>query len=104
KVALEFPHELNAVNTRGDSALHGAARRGALPIVQTLIARGATLDARNKRGWSPLTVALGYHKGRPMFLNEQRQLEAAALIHAAMQKAGLPIDEDPDALGLMKAT
>ncbi len=103
KVALAFPHDIAAANKNGDTALHGAARRGAIPIVQLLIAEGAKLDVKTRRGLTPLTVALGYYKGKPLFLNEQRQLEAALVIHDAMLKQGLPIDEDPDALALMKA-
>lgn len=103
KVALEFPHDLNAQNRSGDTALHGAARRGALPIVDLLITKGAKIDALNKRGWTPLTVALGYKDGKSLFLNEQRQMEAAVVIYKAMQARNLPITEDAEALALMRA-
>ena len=103
KVALEYPHDLNAVNKQGMKALHGAARRGAIPIVERPIAEGAKLDTKNKQGLLPLTIALGYRKGRPLFLNEQRQLATAAVIYKAMEQRGLPIDEDRDAIALMKA-
>ena len=102
-VALENPHDVNAVNAQGVTALHGAARRGAIPIVERLITDGAKLDAKNKQGLLPLTIALGYRKGRPLFLNEQRQLVTAAVIYKAMEQRGLPIDEDQDALALMRA-
>lgn len=104
KVALEFKHDLNAQNKNGDTALHGAARRGALPIVEILIAKGAKLDAVNKRGWVPLTVALGYKGGKSLFLNEQRQLDAAVVLFKAMQTRNLPINEDEEALALMRAS
>lgn len=104
KVALEFAHDLNAQNKTGDTALHGAARRGAIPIVELLIAKGAQIDAQNKRGWTPLTVALGYKNGKSLFLNEQRQLEAAAVIYKAMKAKNLPINEDDEALALMRAS
>jgi hypothetical protein len=48
-------------------------------------------------------VALGYKDGKPLFLNEQRQIEAAVVIYKAMQARNLPISEDADALALMRA-
>jgi ankyrin repeat protein len=104
QVALEFKHDLHAQNKTGDTALHGAARRGALPIVELFIAKGAKLDTLNRRGWTPLTVALGYKGGKPLFLNEQRQLDAAVVLFKAMQTRNLPISEDAEALALMRAS
>ena len=43
----------------GSTALHGAALRGADSIVRYLVEKGARIDARNKLGWTPLTVANG---------------------------------------------
>jgi ankyrin repeat protein len=43
----------------GSTALHGAAIRGADSIIRFLVERGARVDARNKLGWTPLTVAQG---------------------------------------------
>ena len=43
----------------GSTALHGAAVRGADSIVKYLVEKGARIDARNKLGWTPLTVANG---------------------------------------------
>jgi hypothetical protein len=43
----------------GSTALHGAAIRGADSIVRFLVEQGARVDARNKLGWTPLTVAQG---------------------------------------------
>ena len=104
KVALEFQYDLHAQNKNGDTALHGAARRGAIPIIELLIAKGATVDALNWREWTPLTVALGYKGGNSLFLNEQRQLDAAAVLYKAMRTRNLPISEDEEALALMRAS
>ena len=57
KVALELGGDVNAVNNNGDTALHGAAFRGATSIVQLLVDNGAKLDARNKKGQTPLAIA-----------------------------------------------
>jgi ankyrin repeat protein len=43
----------------GSTALHGAALRGADSIVKYLVEQGARVEARNKLGWTPLTVARG---------------------------------------------
>jgi ankyrin repeat protein len=51
--------DLNEANSRGETALHGAASRGADTIIQYLAARGAKLDAKSKRGFTPLDVAMG---------------------------------------------
>src|SRR6185503_14835261 len=59
KVALETGLDINQANTRGETALHGAALRGADSIVQFLVDHGAKLDAKNKQGFTPLDVAMG---------------------------------------------
>ncbi len=59
KVAMGTGLDLTQVTTRGDTALHGAANRGADTIVQFLVDHGAKLDAKNKQGYTPLDIALG---------------------------------------------
>src|SRR5882672_9829711 len=54
KVALDAGLDLNAENTRGESALSGAAGRGADLIVQFLIDRGAKINAKSKQGYTPV--------------------------------------------------
>ena len=55
---------MTAVNESGDTALHGAAwRERADSIVQFLADRGADLDAKNYRDWTPLVIAEGIHTG-----------------------------------------
>ncbi len=63
-LCVELGADVNAVNERGDTALHGAAwRERADSIVQFLADRGAGLDARNHRDWTPLVIAEGIHTG-----------------------------------------
>ena len=59
KVALGTGLDLNQTNSRGETALHGAASRGADSIVQFLVDHGAKLDAKTKQGFTPLDVAMG---------------------------------------------
>jgi ankyrin repeat protein len=49
----------NQQNAKGETALHGAAGRGADTIVSYLIAQGSHLDAKTKLGLSPLDYAMG---------------------------------------------
>lgn len=59
KVCIEGGLDLQQANTRGETALHGAATRGADTIVQFLVDRGAGLNAKTKQGLTPLDIALG---------------------------------------------
>src|SRR5215472_13175312 len=59
KVMTALGLEVNQENSRGETALHGAAGRGADSIVQYLVAQGARLDAKTKPGLTPLDYALG---------------------------------------------
>ena len=107
KLAFSVDPDVNYADEGGNTALHGAARRGAVPVVEFLVERGAKLDAlllRNdfvgqKYGagdfaWTPLTIALGRQRdGQGLFLGEQRQLPVAAVLYQAMLEQGVPIDE-----------
>jgi len=59
KIFVDAGLDLHRENTRGDTALHGAADRGADSIVQFLVDRGAELNVKSKQGFTPLDVALG---------------------------------------------
>ena len=63
-LCVELGADVNAVNEAGDTALHGAAwRERADSIVHFLADRGAGLDAKNHRDWTPLVIAEGIHTG-----------------------------------------
>jgi ankyrin repeat protein len=59
KVAMEAGLDLNAENTRGETALDGAAGRGADLIVQFLVDQGAKINAKSKQGYTPVDYAMG---------------------------------------------
>jgi quinoprotein glucose dehydrogenase len=80
---------VNDIDQDGETALHGAVYRGgAVPVIQFLIDRGAVLDVRNKRGWTPLTAADGVEY-TPAVL--KRYPEAAALLRQTMRDRGLRV-------------
>jgi ankyrin repeat protein len=59
KLALEKGVDINAINDKGETAVHGAALRGANQIIQFLADHGAKLDVKNKAGRTPMDLALG---------------------------------------------
>jgi ankyrin repeat protein len=69
KLCVELGMDINAVNSMGLTALHGAANRGSDEIIRYLVQQGARLDAKDVEGRTPLTwaegVFLATHPGRP---------------------------------------
>ncbi len=59
-MCVELGNDVNAVNDLMETALHGAAFRGANIVVDYLIEQGATLDARDENGWIPWAIADGF--------------------------------------------
>jgi ankyrin repeat protein len=59
KILVDAGLDLRQVNTRGETALHGAADRGADSVVQFLADHGAELNLKTKQGFTPLDVAMG---------------------------------------------
>ena len=102
--------EVNVVDLRGWTPLHGAAYRGSLPLIRMLVDRGASLDARTfkagrkytdlglaEEGWLPVHIADGIIVGGIFF----RQEPAAALLRELMAEQGLPVPPDE---GLIRGT
>ena len=69
KLCYELGLDVNAVNSMGLTAVHGAANRGSDDIIQFLAGKGAKLDVPDKEGRTPLTwaegVFLATHPARP---------------------------------------
>lgn len=66
---LEFGNDITATNIDGDTALHGSAYFGHDGVAQFLIEHGAPLNARNKKGETPLKVAQGYAANMLLVIN-----------------------------------
>jgi hypothetical protein len=66
----------------GDTALHVAAAGHRVAIVRLLIAAGAALDARNRRGAAPLHYAADGGPGNPVWDPRAQAATIAALIAA----------------------
>jgi ankyrin repeat protein len=84
--AVELTHSLgndvNATNSMGLAAIHGAANRGSNDITEFLAAHGAKLDVADRHGRTPLVWAEG------VFLAThppQRKPETVALLERLLQ-------------------
>ena len=69
KLCVELGMDINAVNSMGLTAVHGAANRGSDEILKFLVAQGASLNVKDKEGRTPLNwaegVFLATHPARP---------------------------------------
>ena len=69
KLTFELGNDVNAVNSMGLTAAHGAANRGSDDIIEFLASKGAKLDVKDKEGRTPLTwaegVFLATHPAKP---------------------------------------
>lgn len=88
KVALDAGSDVNAVNSDGETALHGAAFRGSNEMVQLLVDAGAKLDVVSKLGFTPLMVANGDQR---ISCNLQRRPWTVELLTKMMTDRGIPI-------------
>jgi len=59
KLAHSLGNDVNAVNSMGIAAIHGAANRGANDVIEYLAANGARLDLADEQGRTPLDWAEG---------------------------------------------
>ena len=53
----------SAVNIQGATALHLAAATGSTEVVWNLLQKGASVDAQDRRGWTPLHEARWRRRG-----------------------------------------
>jgi ankyrin len=58
-LCLELGNDVNAVNSQGFAAIHGAANRGFDRMIQLLADRGARLDVADKQQRTPMAFAEG---------------------------------------------
>ena len=63
ELCLKAGTDINAADTRGETALFGAAQKGWDQVVQYLADKGATLDVKDKKGLTPLDTAMGLAGG-----------------------------------------
>ena len=86
RLLVEHGEDVNTTNDKNETALHGAAYRGANSIVRYLIDRGARLDVEDQWGRMPVTIADGVVAG-PYFRAHD---ETAALLREMMGPGAPP--------------
>jgi ankyrin repeat protein len=74
KFIAKMGSDLNAADTNGVTALHGAVNNGYNAVIQFLFDNGANLNPKDKDGWTPLNVAEIYRN------NFREHKESAALL------------------------
>jgi len=103
KLCLDLGIDVNAVDSDGRTALHGAAHKGRVPVLQALVDHGAKLDAHDygsrdttnpnqkKYGytWQPVEYADGVV--RVGVQSSIAHPEAAALLRKLMKDRGLKV-------------
>jgi ankyrin repeat protein len=90
QMLLELGANVNAVDSNGDTAMHGAAYGNFPAIVQLLADRGADINIwkqKDTAGRTPLFIAEGYKAGRP-----QPSKPTIDVLHRLMAAAGVPTD------------
>jgi uncharacterized protein len=95
KAAVELGNDVNAVDQKGETAMHGAAYKQLPSVAQFLIDHGAKMDIWNRKntsGWTPLRIAEGVHRGG----NFRSSPATAAVIRQAMSAAGVSTDLEPE--------
>ena len=79
--------DVNAVDGRGDTAVHGAVYRGGgVKIIEYLAGLGAKLDVVNKDGWTPLYAAEGVVRNGSGL---KHYPEAAELLKRLLRERGI---------------
>jgi ankyrin repeat protein len=85
ELCVELGLEIDAVNSMGLRAIHGAANRGSNDIIELLAAGGARLDGPDAHGRTPLAWAEGvFLAAHP----PQRKPETIALLERLLREPG----------------
>jgi len=98
QVALDLGVDINAVDKNGETAMHGAAYKNIPAVVEFLAAKGAKIEVwnqKNKRGWTPLTIAEGHRFG-----NFKPSPVTVAAILKVMSAAGVAPPAETDVKGI----
>jgi ankyrin repeat protein len=87
---LKAGADINGANTGGTTSLHAAAQTGNDKVVEWLIAKGASINAKDGKGFTPLDASRGLAGGSGGFDGSRRDVHesTAKLIEKNGGKAG----------------
>jgi hypothetical protein len=88
KVALKLGGDVNTVDKKGETAMHGAAYKHVPSVVRFLAENGAKVDVwnrQNDRGWTPLKIV----EGIPVGMNIAGHEPTRAVIRELLGTAGV---------------
>jgi uncharacterized protein len=85
RMLIDLGAPVNDHDRNNETPLHGPAWRGSNEAVTLLVNAGAKLDARNNRGWLPLTIADGVYYNARVMMN----LHTAKLLRELMVARGM---------------
>jgi uncharacterized protein len=88
KFCLDHGADATTVDDEGNTALHGIAVWGSNDAVQMLVAAGARLDVKNKKGQTPWRIAEGAVFEDAVLAQPQ----TAALLRRLMEERGLTVE------------
>jgi len=95
KAAVELGNDVNAVDQKGETAIHGAAYKQAPSAIKYLVDHGAKLEIwnqKNKTGWTPLRIADGVLLGTSI----RSSAPTSAMLREIMSAAGVSTYVEPD--------
>ncbi len=92
KELLARKAEVNKADNEGMTALHEAARHARWDVMETLVANGANINARNVAGDTPLHVAMTVALGNAKTETMQRLLDLGANSLVKNEKGYTPLD------------
>jgi ankyrin repeat protein len=97
KLAWELGGDVNAVDRKGQTAMHGAAAKQVPSVVPFLTSKGVDKKIwtqKNHNGWTPLRIAEGIHR-----VNAFRSSpEVAAELKKVMIAAGVSTEVEPETI------
>lgn len=99
---LSLGADINAVDKKNQTAMHGAAYKSLPKVAKLLAAKGAKIELwnrKNERGWTPLLIAQGFRPG-----NFKPSVPTIAAISEIMRANGVepPPAPDRDAIPVKK--
>lgn len=93
RILLDLGADIDAVDKKGETAMHGAAYKNFPDVARFLHARGAKIEVWNRansRGWTPLAIASGYRPG-----NFKPSAATIKAIREIMLENGVDPPDDP---------